>query len=352
MFEEAWLLSPFRDKEVFSPDYVPERLLFREDRLEMVSDLIEEGETVLLEGPLGVGKTTLVRILERRSHIRIFYVDCSISNTPYRVLWRLNWMAGNPVPSSGLPTDHLTYTLLESPGILREAALVLDHLDWGRFGRRGIQAILYLKRELGFPLVLVSEKADVTTGVRVYLPPYDARELYHILEDRAERGLVPGDWDELLREVAEIAVLEGGSAAYAIALLKNAVRAAWGRGFKDLGGEVQAARSALFEEWFLPKIRELRLSNRFVLFAIASLLAEGRKPTTGEVWRRSNELLSSAGHHPLSRRRVSAIISKLSRMGIIRVRMRFGGNYGNTRVVERMAVEPERLISMFGICTR
>jgi len=90
--------SIFVDKNFLSPRYRPKKLLYRENEMKVIGQLIDEsleGEitNILITGPPGTGKTEAIKLIfkkiEEKQNVLATYVNCFQRNTRMGVLYSL-----------------------------------------------------------------------------------------------------------------------------------------------------------------------------------------------------------------------------------------------------------------------
>ena len=98
LFKESEI---FANREVLSPHYVPETLLFRGKQIEDIERAIapslkgERGRNLFIYGATGTGKTSCMKhVIEEIKALpsikaKITYVNCRIYNSRYRVLGKI-----------------------------------------------------------------------------------------------------------------------------------------------------------------------------------------------------------------------------------------------------------------------
>ena len=353
---------------VFNDSFVPDVLPCREKHLKIFKDELGQfssnysAQNMLFYGPSGSGKTavTLLGIKQHKkaflsSNVKIFYVNCNIANTSYRVLNRLCKMAGLNVPDLGLPFDTLYERFLEkmnSEGL--PFMVVLDEVDL--LIRRSGDSILYSLLELNssyegsVSLVGVSNTLEFMSRIsqrvisrfnprQVFYPEYNALELFSILEQRARLGLREDSWDPAaLRLIAAIVAKECGDARRAIDLLRISSKLAEQRGESKLL-EFHVRLAAQYEESERLKIIVKTLSphQAMVLDAIAILKYKRElRITTGKIYQLYVKLCDARGLTPLTLRRVLDIVRVLEEKGLLSTWMTYGGRAGNARTIRSL----------------
>jgi len=62
--------------EALSQSYIPEKLLHREKELNAISACLKNSINSFIHGPLGSGKTLLVKKVIEASNAKAIYIDC------------------------------------------------------------------------------------------------------------------------------------------------------------------------------------------------------------------------------------------------------------------------------------
>ncbi|AKG39065.1 hypothetical protein MA03_07195 [Infirmifilum uzonense] len=165
----------------------PQKLLFREDKLRETLELLRGGESLVIRGPVGVGKTTLA--LMAAKGFKQTYINCFQCRTYDCIRRRI------------------------APGLI-----ILDDYT---LAKRTAQLVRLVK-ELPWKLVVIHpqlQAEELKDLPIVELKPYTLQELEEILRERVIRLNLPlSDYD--IRLAAEEGVRRGGNAR--IALLKLA----------------------------------------------------------------------------------------------------------------------------------
>ena len=371
----------FRNREFLRHTYVPDRLLHRDEQVRQLARILAaplRGETpsnILVYGKPGTGKTATVRYVGRELEAAssgaplrtsVVYLNCEIVNTHYRVLASLaegllERMNNGPnrtdlprIPKTGWPVDEVYRTLLkilEMDGGLH--VVVLDEID--KLVRRDGGDVLYsltrinlelrkaktcligISNNLNFMDLLDARVRSSLGGEEVIFPPYNAKQLSDILEERASMSFCDGVVaDGVIPLCAAYAAREHGDARRALDLLRVAGETAEAEGAEQVTVEhVRKAHERLEQDHMVEIIRTLPLQSKLVLLAVSLLAQRGPRPViSGEVYECYRDVCHRTGMEPLTRRRVSDLISELDLLGIIDAKIVNKGRYGRTKEVK------------------
>jgi len=87
LVHEVYLTNPkiLIDPDPLSLIYLSKRLSYREEEYTRLLNSIKNRINALIFGPIGPGKTALVKIVMRELNRDIFYVDCLLCSTEYSI---------------------------------------------------------------------------------------------------------------------------------------------------------------------------------------------------------------------------------------------------------------------------
>uniref|UniRef100_A0A7J3X8K7 AAA family ATPase n=1 Tax=Thermofilum pendens TaxID=2269 RepID=A0A7J3X8K7_THEPE len=169
----------------------PPQLLFREAQLREAEALLARGESFLIRGPQGVGKTTMAKLSSKKAGFETVYVP------GFRCR---------------------TYNCLR--GIVKKSALnIID--DYGLILRDS--RVVELVRCLPFKIVITHTGlfSKELEGLReIVMPPYTEEEILGILEERVTRLSLPVSW-RVLRGCAREAAVYSGNVRIALVMLAD-----------------------------------------------------------------------------------------------------------------------------------
>ncbi len=359
----------FRNRDILSPDYIPERLPHREEEIRKVGSVLAQAlrgsrpNNLFIYGLTGTGKTAvtlyvLKRLVAKARQLGVpvdyAYVNTRQRDTPYKVLADIASSVGLRVPFTGLSTAEvyarLVRALSRRTGVL---IVVLDEVDW--LVRRRGDDLLYKLTRIGYELPMDATRVSIvgiTNDVRfvemldarvrsslgeeeVVFPPYNAEQLRDILWERAREAFQPGAVDDsVISYVAALAAREHGDARRALDLLRVAGEVAERENAPHVTVEhVKKAWMQLERDRVREVVETLPLHARLVLAAVLIVTRLQAYTTTGELYSLYRELARSLGTEAVTQRRVSDIVNELDMLGILNARVVSRGRYGKTKMI-------------------
>ncbi len=371
LFKES---NVFANREVLSPHYLPQNLLYRDKQIESIVKALapslkgERGRNVFIYGKTGTGKTSCIRhvIEEVRSltaaKAKISYINCRIYNSRYRVL-------------SKIISDHLPFLARRGYGLVeiyekiinwveedgKVLVAVLDEIDMVKDLddlvytltransdiRAGGITIVGVSNRIDFKELLDPRSLSTLYEHELVFPPYNSTELAAIVKDRAASGFKQGvAGDDVLNLIAAIAAKESGDARLALKILSRAGELTEEEEKSKIGEqEVMKAEKDAEEEVAYEVIATLPEHQKLVLYAISLLSLQGSRYKklvdgddtyifSGEVYNKYSGIANSLSKEPKSSRWYRKYISDLEMQGLIDTYESGKGIRGHTKLIK------------------
>ena len=360
--------SVFLDKTVLSSSYLPEEVLYREEQVEEVAQILapalrsEKPSNLFIYGKTGTGKTLSIKFVLRSMMmiaqqnnlpLKFIYLNCKlkrVADTEYRLIAQLIKEYGKEVPVTGLPTDeiyNIFYTLLDQEK--HTLLLVLDEVD--QLTKKIGDDILYnltrinaelkksqicligISNNLIFSENLDSRVKSSLSEEELVFPPYNALQIQNILRTRTlkafrENAVLPG----VIEKCAAYAAREHGDVRRAIDLLRVAGEIAERSGSLIIEiSHLDDAQQKVEADTILTAAINQPKQFQAVLYAILSIAPQKRNFFTGEIYELYQTICRQSKLNVLTQRRISDILAELDMLGIITARIISKGRYGRTR---------------------
>lgn len=223
------------DISVFRDDYIPDTIHYREEQLRQLELVFQRGEGhLVILGETGTGKTLAVKTAMQHYDVSCEYIQC-----------RDGW-GQKAVMTKLADAYHISYNVKKETAedIWRKTVtklperlfIIMDDID--RVRQHDICPVLKLVDTTDICWILVTNQLDLFRKIEnrckdvmhriapnyISFPPYNMQQLYEILQDRSNDGLVPEAWEHKhLTKIAQSIHWTGdGDARAAIQALKKA----------------------------------------------------------------------------------------------------------------------------------
>ncbi len=358
----------FKNKDSLSTTFTPKNIFHRDEQIKELARILapllrlEKPSNIFLYGKTGTGKTLTTKYTSEQMKkvaaqkdipLKIIYVNCKLkktADTEYRLLSYILKEYGKEIPFTGLPTDDLYttfYNLLdEKPHML---LLILDEID--ELVKRAGDEFLYnitrvelkktkvcmlgISNDLNFTDRLDPRVRSSMSEEEIVFPPYDANQIFKILEDRSKEAFGEGVvQDGTISKCAAYAAREHGDARKALDLLRVAGELAERKESKKITQEhIDLAEEKIEKDKIIDLVQSQPLQYKLVLYAILNT-PYTKTTSTGEIYNIYENLCKKTNNRPLTQRRISDIIAEFDMLGIIKATVISKGRYGRTREIE------------------
>jgi len=362
----------FRDVSVLSPHFVPKVLPFRDMLItEIMTGLSpalkgKKPRNLILYGPTGSGKTvSMKRVMEefqaQKTSASMFYLNCRIYNSRYRILQKVLKEHVPEIEKSGFGLPFLYEKLLELAGAGHQLIIVLDEIDMVKDLDDLVYTLTRANDELsagGISMVGISNKLNFkeALGTRSRSSLYETEMVFHnytseqlqkILSQRIKDGFQDGVVDSsAVNLTAAITAGDGGDARYALKLLLRAGEMAEQAGKKRVTDEdVEAARRKVELDLAAETIANLPDNHQMVLYAIARISLNGSRYSrlegmdesflfSGEIYEEYEAICKRLRKRARTPRWYKEYLNELEMLGLITTTPSSKGIRGHTTLIK------------------
>ncbi len=335
-----------KDPEVLRSNYIPDKLLFRDELIKKIQKKIELGTgNILLGGDTGLGKTICVKKAVEKFGNKIIFneINCSVDNSYTAFIKRnIENIKGKNYNECGKSRPQLAEDLKKILKTKREKKIVsfIDEVDVLIDKERNHQQVLLpLIENTNANIILASnrdgvfEKLQPNIRSRLQIEQekvrrYSAEEIYEILLGRAKKSFIKGTYDlEVLRKISKIYFHTTGDLRDALSLLFQMAQIAEEKGKKitvDLLDEAQRKT----EETGFDEIYVYLTDHQKVIIFCLTKLSLGGYMGYAEVKNLYNSYEKAVENHqnsggrnlgkPVKMRQFEYLLKKLKLTGLIR----------------------------------
>lgn len=357
--EEFKSKTYFKDEAVFNPEYIPKKLIHRENELVLLSKIFlpvikspnSISRKVLITGNVGVGKTVTLQYFasmlqesakKRNLNIEICHINCRTNRTSYLILKSILEKLHQSVPARGLaPTEllNILIELLKSENM--HLILILDELGFIKkkhadilysFSRINeifqneksyISIIGVLKNLLALNHLDNSILSTLQNHI-IRFNKYNENQIFDILENRAESGLIDGIISqEMLHMISNLAA-DRGDMRKALRILKNAALYAERKFLPEITPEAIRVANSEFCPVSDKELFELNTHEMILYKAICSLLGQNNHQNVSimEIKAEYTALSDLYGLEPRSYTQIWGYIQNLKKFELIDIKIK------------------------------
>ncbi len=320
--------------------YVPEKLLFRNEQLNTIRDVIVEPlrhgitGTAVIFGEPGTGKTAIAKYTQRISSELDYVYRNALSYGSLTSLMRdvlASFMRFDPASAFTLSDlMKMLASVEEKRGrslllVIDESTNLLRHDQTGIYNIMRASEIYPMRLSailvsLDNPEIIFRKKhvRSLSNYIPLKLRLYSKDELYSIVEDRASKALVANSFsDETLDLISDIAA-QLGSARVAIELLQKSASVAQSNLSESISAEDIRTAKALINPYFTEsKLGELSEDELSILLASCYILRNNTTASVSDTFAESSVVRESYGMSVVEKQRFYGIIRRLEDSGLL-----------------------------------
>ncbi|MEM7825281.1 MAG: AAA family ATPase [Candidatus Aenigmatarchaeota archaeon] len=352
-FPKIYESKIFKNEEILSPEYLPDFLPHREDKIKHLAlNLMSVAtgriaQNIFIFGPPGIGKTHVVKFVFRNfeefsDSVKTIYINCWDYNTAVSVLNKIATDLDIFVQRRGIGKDEVFEKIIEFLSKTKKGLVIcLDEVDQLIFkSEEVLYDLLRMNQYVKNPvcLVFVSNFKDVFVKVdpriksslrieEIEFKPYSLQEMKDILERRIREAFHSVE-EGVAILVANFTVKKGSDVRVGLECLLRAGRLAESENSEKL--KVSHIKKIL-QEVELPKpkiIAENISENEKTILEIL----EEKSFQSGELY----EEYCKRVEKPVSERAFRDFIRHLAQVKMIRVKEVKKGMRGKTRIISKV----------------
>jgi cell division control protein 6 len=375
----------FRDKQVLSPHYVPNELLYREDEIGRLMTAVAPAlkgtkpRNVFVYGKSGTGKSCCTKKVlqklgeQKNEKVKTVYMNCRNYYTRYQVLQKAISEFTPEIAKTGYAFALLYEKMLdwvegtEDPVKGKQLILVLDEVDMVKDVdnliytltranddlKSGNVSVIGISNKVTFSKVLDARSKSSLCEEEMVFKPYNAEQLRGILSQRAKHAFEEGVVSEgAMNLAAAIAARENGDARYVLTLLLRAGELAEQKNLSHVSDkEVEQARKLAEEDKVAELVSSLPEHQKIVLYSIAllhesqyrRLIEEGGEKFyfSGEVYEKYCAQMKKMGKEPVSSRWYREYLTELEQLGLVTTIESGKGIRGHTTLIKLVFEAPK-----------
>ena len=306
--EEINRSSIFTDESKFNLNYIPKRLLHREDEFRQLSRLFlplikvdsSKSNNIILTGNYGSGKTALSMRFGRsfeeiakdfKKNVKYIHVNCRLVKSNYAIMKKIIKKFNQNFPEKGFSLYELVNTLkliLEENDLMLILTLdevnfldfkndnliyILNRINDDDIERDNRISIIGIERNLNFIQNLdLSTLSSFQYNV-IKLKPYNEEEIYDILKFRSSIALKKSSYtSEILRYISRVGS-KNADMRYSLELLYKSGKYADQKGYQVINAEcVRFAQASTFENFEVISLKNLTKNELIILKAVTRSL--------------------------------------------------------------------------------
>lgn len=301
-----------KNGEVFRPNYVPDKLLYRKNELKelgsYLTDFFNRGvnpeKDMSIIGESGTGKTAMIRFaqetFEEECDIEtayMIYINCKSKSTAFQIFSKIARTMGDGIPKTGYGADDYFEMIQEKVQSNANIVVVLDEIDflYKKGGLEEFDEVLYnLGDEDNISCIFVSNEPgwknaleDVRTSRRIgssvlRVHSYNKDQLKDIMSERKNKGLEEGVLNsENFEYMVDLVGEEYSDARKAIDLLyESAQEAEKKRASEILKYHIEKAYEKIESSGKTDFMKKFAVQKKLTFTAIQTLKSRGNDDIT------------------------------------------------------------------------